>query len=270
MPTTKLNNGQLPTTLSSKTIDNSNDINTTTTRLKISGGSNGQVLSTDGSSNLSWITAGGGVSDGDKGDITVASSGTVWTIDNGVVTYAKMQDVSATNRLLGRATAGSGDAEEITIGSGLSLSGTDLRVIDNYSNKVTKTADESVVNSSTLQNDDQLFFTADANSTYQIKVSGITTRSNTASQARTLLSFTVPSGTNGQYYLPSTAVFITTSAGVVISDFADSSTWTFWEVLCIIRTSGTSGTVQLRWACNTPTSQTLTLKSGSYLAYRKL
>jgi len=57
MPTTKLNNGQLPTTLSSKTIDNSNDINTTTTRLKISGGSNGQVLSTDGASNLSWITA---------------------------------------------------------------------------------------------------------------------------------------------------------------------------------------------------------------------
>lgn len=60
MPTTKLNNGQLPATLSSKTIDNTNDINTTTTRLKITGGSNGQVLSTDGSGNLSWATAGGG------------------------------------------------------------------------------------------------------------------------------------------------------------------------------------------------------------------
>lgn len=34
-------------------------------------------------------------------------------IDNAAVTYAKMQDVSATNRLLGRSTAGAGDVEEI-------------------------------------------------------------------------------------------------------------------------------------------------------------
>lgn len=60
MAQTKLKNAQLPDTLSSKTVDNTNDISTTTTKLKISGGTNGQVLSTDGSGNISWTTAAGG------------------------------------------------------------------------------------------------------------------------------------------------------------------------------------------------------------------
>ena len=70
--------------------------------------------------------SGGGISDGDKGDITVSSSGAVWTIDNMAVTYAKMQDVSAASKLLGRGDSGSGSPQEITLGTGLSMSGTTL------------------------------------------------------------------------------------------------------------------------------------------------
>jgi hypothetical protein len=56
---------------------------------------------------------GTGFADGDKGDITIGSSGTTLTIDTAAVTYAKMQDVSATDKVLGRSSAGSGDVEEI-------------------------------------------------------------------------------------------------------------------------------------------------------------
>ena len=67
------------------------------------------------------------VADGDKGDITVSSTGTVWTIDAGVVTYAKIQDTSAASVILGRgAGSGAGDVQEITLGTNLSMSGTTL------------------------------------------------------------------------------------------------------------------------------------------------
>ena len=59
---------------------------------KITGTATGQVLKWNNTSQL-WqlgTPTGATVADGDYGDITVIGNGTVWTVDNGVITLAKM------------------------------------------------------------------------------------------------------------------------------------------------------------------------------------
>lgn len=55
----------------------------------------------------------GSVSDGAKNEITVSAGGTSWSINNDVVTNAKMANM-ATATIKGRLTAGSGDPEDLT------------------------------------------------------------------------------------------------------------------------------------------------------------
>ncbi len=81
------------------------------------------------SGNLTKFSGASAITNGDlSGDVT--TSGTLAaTIANDAVSYAKMQNVAAASRLLGRGSAGgSGDVEEITPGNNLSLSGTTLHV----------------------------------------------------------------------------------------------------------------------------------------------
>lgn len=84
----------------------------------------------------SGVVTGSNISGTNTGDQTITLTGNVTgsgtgsfaaTIANDAVTYAKIQNVTSA-RLLGRATAGAGDTEEITLGTGLSYTGTTLNV----------------------------------------------------------------------------------------------------------------------------------------------
>jgi hypothetical protein len=122
-------------TIDANVVDSTNVGNNTLSVDDINGGwgvQTGSVLKWNGTN---WRPGtdetgggGGGVTDGDKGDITVSASGATWTIDNTVVNYAKIQNISNTNRILGRATAGAGSVEEITVGGDLTQSGSNFTV----------------------------------------------------------------------------------------------------------------------------------------------
>jgi len=90
------------------------------------------------------------------GDVTAGpgSGSQIATIPNATITYAKIQDISAVSRLLGRGSAGgAGDTEEITLGSGLAMTGTVLSSSGgsgDWTTIKTQVLDQDVVNSSVL------------------------------------------------------------------------------------------------------------------------
>ena len=80
------------------------------------GGGSGTVTTTGtpSSGNLTKFSGLTSITNGDlSGDVTTSGTLAV-TIANDVVTYAKMQDVSATSRILGRISGGAGNVEELT------------------------------------------------------------------------------------------------------------------------------------------------------------
>lgn len=100
---------------------------------KVSGGGSGSIIvsaimRTNDIPNIAdtkiWIGNASGVPTAQSlsGDVTMANTGAV-TIANDAVTYAKMQNVTSTKRLLGRVSVGAGDIEEVELSSDGTLGG---------------------------------------------------------------------------------------------------------------------------------------------------
>ena len=196
MAETKIANRQLPDTIQGKTIDTSNDIDTTTTKLTISGGSNGQVLSTDGSGNLSWTTAGG----------------------LGAPTFVK-----------------------------------------------TKTADETVTSSTTLQDDDHLFQSLTSGKTYYWELFLLVGRSNTTNAPVPKIAIDVNS--TGYFGLIGAVAGNLTDGTTVITTGNITTNVGLPTRLFINGTSKLSSntTLQVKWAQNASVSTGLILYAGSRL-----
>lgn len=184
-------------------------------------GTSGYYLQTTGAaSNPQWAAV-PSLSDGDKGDITVSASGATWTIDASTITYAKMQNVSATDKILGRSTAGAGVVEEIT------CTATGRSIIDDASTSAVRTTLGLVINT-----DVQGYSTTTASLAGLSLVSGDVLY---ATGANTLAR--LAKGSDGQVLklasgLPSWAADLTGGGGVSDADYGDivvsgsASIWT--------------------------------------------
>jgi hypothetical protein len=121
-----------------------------------------------------------GLTDGDKGDITVSGSGTLWTIDNDVVTFAKMQNIS-TDVLLGRDTALSGNTEEISVGGGIVFTGSAGIQTSAFTGDATKALGGTILTLATVNASIGTFGTATEVGTFTVNGKGlITSASNTS------------------------------------------------------------------------------------------
>jgi hypothetical protein len=227
--------------------------------------------------------ASSGVSDGDKGDITVTASGATWTVDNDAITYAKMQNVSAADRLLGRGNGGgSGDTQEITLGTNLSMSGTTLNAASGGSDTrmtvIVKASDETVNNSDTLQNDDDFSFSVSANKSYLIDLYLLLNGNATADYKA---AWTLPAGATiywGVEGYGGSAGITTYWAPVepaqgsqqalstgTISWNGSSNSPIGSHLVGILIVGGTAGTAQFQWAQNTATAVDTKILAGSML-----
>lgn len=135
-----------------------------------------------------------------------------------------------------------------------------------HSKKVYKAADETVNNSATLQNDDDLLFAIGANEIWELLVLVWVSSNSTANFQ---YKVTAPSGAAGHADHISQDGINTKALGAGHA-FTCSEDPYLAEAKYIVVNSSTAGNVQLQWAQNTKNASDTTLKAGSCLIAHQL
>ena len=153
-----------------------------------------------------------------------------------------------------------------------------------YWTTIRKSADESVVDSTVLQNDDELFFTATAGRGYSVVIELLYTGTSTSNDLRTNLITTgtwtvlgtwyTGTGLNASDTLTVTAPTVFTSTTLAVTtglDFGMSASLARHARLTFDFVALTTGTVSFQFCSTSLTGvETVTVKAGSTLRYREL
>jgi hypothetical protein len=215
-----------------------------------------------------WATPTASVADGDKGDITVSSSGTVWNIDAATVGVTELSATgtpSATTFLRGDNTWATPTAADP---AGWTT--------------IVKSADQDVTNNATLQNDTDLQFSVVAGGKYMVEMDISTAGNSTAAdykfgfvvsagtmKLRGLALLITSGGTMGNSLIAAAGTATTTAVASAIlnNDFEYLQPMTF----AIQFTASSNATFSYQFAQNSASAgvSARTMK-GSILKYKKI
>lgn len=131
--------------------------------------------------------------------------------------------------------------------------------------KIPKVSDETIDTSTTLQNDDELFFPVDANKVYA--VTGVI-RFTTGTTPNIKFTWAAPAGATWVFRSQGNGASGTWessgSATKTPNGAATHLIFVFWGHVVV---AGNAGVVQLQWAQNTSDGGDTTVNAGSYITY---